>query len=71
MENKDTETYYYISHCVNCSPIVLKRKNIDSIDKSRIAEGNYYKTIKEAERTLDKYCTEWLKTHDNLIKEEQ
>ena len=63
------ENYYYISHCVGCKPNILKRQNVDSIDKSRIEEGNYYKTKKQAEKALNNYCEEWLKTHNNLIKE--
>lgn len=64
------EHYYHISHCVNCIPNILKRLNVDDLDKSRIAEGNCYKTKKEAEKALKEYKEEWLKTHDNLIKEE-
>lgn len=59
--------YYFISHCVNCEPSILCRINIDSTDKSRIAEGNAYKTKKEAEKSLEKYKEEYLKIHSTLI----
>lgn len=61
------ENYYYISHCVGCEPTILKRKNCDNLDKARIAEGNCYKTKKQAEVALKSYKEEWLKTHGNLI----
>lgn len=62
------EKYYYISHCIGCGPNVLKRQNCDSLDKIRIAEGNCYKTKKQAEIALKSYEKEWLKTHKDLIK---
>ena len=61
------ENYYHISHCVGCEPNVLKRINCDDLDKVRIAEGNCYKTKKQAETVLKSYKEEWLKTHGNLI----
>lgn len=64
------EYYYYISHCVNCKPNILRRENFDSSDKYRINEGNCYKTKKQAEEALENYKKEWLKTHDNLIMED-
>lgn len=62
--------YYFISHCVNCEPGILCRMNIDSIDESRIAEGNAYKTKKEAENALKKYKEEYLRKHATLILED-
>lgn len=64
------EYYYHISHCINCIPCILKRMNCDDVDESRIKKGNCYKTKKEAEKALKQYEEEWLKTHNNLIKEE-
>ncbi len=61
------ENYYYISHCVGCEPIILKRQNCDDLDRVRIAEENCYKTKKQAETELKSYKEEWLKTHENLI----
>ncbi len=66
---KPGEKYYYISHCIGCEPNVLKRQNCDDLDKTRIAEGNCYKTKKHAEIALKSYKEEWLKTHENLILE--
>lgn len=63
------EKYYYISHCIGCEPNVLKRQNCDNLDKTRVAEGNCYKTKKHAEMALKSYKEEWLKTHENLILE--
>lgn len=62
--------YYFISHCVNCEPGILCRMNIDSIDESRIAEGNAYKTKKEAEKALEQYKNDYLKKHGTLILED-
>ncbi len=70
MENKNFENYYYISHCVNCEPIILKRLNCDDLDKTRIKEGNAYKTKKQAEKALKEYKENWLKSHKTLIKED-
>lgn len=64
------ENYYYISHCVGCEPIILRRQNCDSLDKTRIAEGNCYKNSKQAEMAIKKYKEEWLKTHEELILKE-
>ena len=64
------ENYYYISHCVGCEPIILRRQNCDSLDKTRIAEGNSYKNSKQAEMAIKKYKEEWLKTHEELILKE-
>ena len=62
--------YYFISHCVNCEPNILSRINIDTTDKSRIAEGNAYKTKKEAEKALEKYKEDYLNEHRTLIMED-
>lgn len=64
------ENYYHISHCVGCKPNILRRQNVDSLDKSRIKDGNCYKTKKQAEKALKDYCEEYLKTHNNLIMED-
>lgn len=64
------ENYYYISHCVGCEPIILKRQNCDSLDKIIIAEGNCYKNLKQAEMALKSYKAEWLKRHEELILKE-
>lgn len=64
------ENYYYISHCVGCEPIILRRQNCDSLDKIRIAEGNCYKNSKQAEMAIKNYKEEWLKTHEELILKE-
>lgn len=64
------ENYYYISHCVGCEPIILRRQNCDSLDKIRIVEGNCYKNLKQAEMALKSYKAEWLKRHEELILKE-
>ena len=64
------ENYYYISHCVGCEPIILRRQNCDSLDKTRIAEGNCYKNSKQAEMAINKYNEECFKTHEELILKE-
>lgn len=63
--------YYYISHCIGCEPNILKRQNCSSLDKTRIVEENCYKTKKQAEEALKRYEKEWLKTHNNLIRDER
>ena len=64
------ENYYYISNSVGSETIILRRQNCDSLDKTRIAEGNCYKNSKQAEMAIKNYKEEWLKTHEELIIKE-
>lgn len=67
MEN-NIEKYYYISHCINCEPVILHRYNCDSQSKYHIRTGNVYKTKKEAEKALEKYKLDYLNEHKTLVK---
>lgn len=63
------ENYYFISHCINCEPTVLKRIFCDSLDEWRAKQGLCSKTKKQAELALKEYKENWLKNHNSLVKE--